>query len=459
MGFVADLQQLGEQSEPAAADPYAALAEPEDVQPGDPAPTDVYAALSEVNPRYSGLVERSAVSSTARARSAFVRSAFARPDMSPTSGGPVTGSAPADSPAPERDSSSSSWASSDDADTAPRPIVRPRAGGSAAQPAAAVTPAPAASPSPAAAATRPLAPAAFPLPAAMAGAVGGAIVRHGMPAAPTVVGRAEPAAVAEPIDITPGMTRPGQAAAGGGSRRRLRVGLMAGAGATLAALIAGGVGYAALTKPGPPIAALDPAVPVPGSRSGEPSAAGPVSAPHAASGLTHTGRPTPGSITVTTPPAGRPVTKLPLVVRTIVPPATKPAPPPRPTPTPPAPTWTDPQPGGAPAGGHPAGDGNRALTATLTPSGDGLDFYSAVIEVDNPARRPAYSWQLTLTVPGGNQVSADGAAVTQDGSEVTFRPYDGTAVAAGGSVMFTFTVHGLLPAAPYDCAIDGKACY
>jgi hypothetical protein len=229
------------------------------------------------------------------------------------------------------------------------------------------------------------------------------------------------------------------------------------AGATLAALVVGGVGYAALTKPGPPIAAPDPAVPAPGTPSVQASPAGPASPPHAAGGLTHTGRPTPSRVAVTTPAAPAPVSKVPSVVRTIAPPhAVKPV---RPTPTPAPPTVTDPQPGTPPTGGHPGGGGFRALSATLTPSGDGLDLYSAAIEVDNPARRPAYAWQLTLTVPGGNQVSADGAAVTQDGDQVTFRPYDGTAIAAGGSMTFTFTVNGLLPAVPYDCAIDGKPCY
>jgi hypothetical protein len=112
----------------------------------------------------------------------------------------------------------------------------------------------------------------------------------------------------------------------------------------------------------------------------------------------------------------------------------------------------------------PPGQGYRPLVATLSHTADivadGLLQYSGTINVDNPARRAAGGWQVTLMIPGGNPVSADGAVVAQDGEYATFTPYgDAAAVPPGGEVTFTFVVHGVLPAEPWNCAIDGRACY
>ena len=71
------------------------------------------------------------------------------------------------------------------------------------------------------------------------------------------------------------------------------------------------------------------------------------------------------------------------------------------------------------------------------------------------------SWRVTLTVPGGNLVSAHGPVdVTQKGGSVGFTPAgDDGAVAAGDSMSFTFTVRGVLFELPGGCLVNGRACF
>jgi hypothetical protein len=133
------------------------------------------------------------------------------------------------------------------------------------------------------------------------------------------------------------------------------------------------------------------------------------------------------------------------------------APPAQAEPTP-APT----EPVGPPAG-HPGKGGQRPLTATFTHTEDvqldGILSYTGTISINNPARRPADAWRVTLMIAGGNPVSADGAAVSQDGEQVTFAPYaDAPSLSPGATVTFTFIVDGILPAEPADCTVNGRAC-
>jgi hypothetical protein len=91
---------------------------------------------------------------------------------------------------------------------------------------------------------------------------------------------------------------------------------------------------------------------------------------------------------------------------------------------------------------------------------NGVLTYAGSIRVDNPGSRPVEGWQVTLTIPGGDRLDADGAAAYQDGEQVTFTPYgDAATVPAGGTVTFEFTIHGLLPAEPSSCTVNGRPCY
>jgi hypothetical protein len=100
------------------------------------------------------------------------------------------------------------------------------------------------------------------------------------------------------------------------------------------------------------------------------------------------------------------------------------------------------------------------LTYSATSTGDGgLARYTGTVVLDNPRPDDVGSWELTLTVPGGNAVAVRGAvAVNQSGESVDFTPAAGSVVPAGGSFSFGFTVRGILSDLPADCAVDGSAC-
>ena len=85
---------------------------------------------------------------------------------------------------------------------------------------------------------------------------------------------------------------------------------------------------------------------------------------------------------------------------------------------------------------------------------EGWTGYTGTVRVSNPGERRA-DWTVTLTVPGGNPVTASGATVSQDAEAVTFT---GEPIAAGESVSFTFTVDGTLAELPGGCRVDGNAC-
>lgn len=102
------------------------------------------------------------------------------------------------------------------------------------------------------------------------------------------------------------------------------------------------------------------------------------------------------------------------------------------------------------------------LTATIShvadPAEDGLQGYAGTVRIENPGARDVTGWRVTLTVAGGNAVTATGASVAQDGETVTFTPAGEPTVPAGGAVTFSFQVAGLLSALPDACAIDGRPC-
>jgi hypothetical protein len=278
-----------------------------------------------------------------------------------------------------------------------------------------------------------------------------------------------------PIDITPGVVRTATGPSGGDRRRRLGVLVMTGTG--LAALVAGGVGYAALAEPATHTAtAPEHSASAPGSPFADDATVGAPAAPGADRAkdspsppvgaappvATTTAGPTaPTRAVVTTPPAGGSGGGT----------AGRPTPAPgHSTPTRPASPENTAAPHNPPPvvppgpSGTPSGQGYRPLLATLNHTadlvGDGLLQYSGTVNVDNPARRAAGGWQVTLLIPGGNQVSAYGAVVAQDGEYATFTPYAGAvAVPPGGTVTFTFVVHGVLPTEPWNCTIDGRPCY
>lgn len=108
-----------------------------------------------------------------------------------------------------------------------------------------------------------------------------------------------------------------------------------------------------------------------------------------------------------------------------------------------------PEPAVAPAG---------PLTAVLSHFADGLLGYAGTIRVENPGVREVTGWQVTLTVPAGNAVTASGVSVVRDGDTVTFTPTGATTVPAGGAVTFSFEVGGLLAVLPGGCVINGRAC-
>jgi len=107
-----------------------------------------------------------------------------------------------------------------------------------------------------------------------------------------------------------------------------------------------------------------------------------------------------------------------------------------------------------------AGTLEATFSYTATKGDYGISRYQGTIEIDSTQSSDAASWQLTLTVPGGNRVAPDGpVVVSQDGEQVQFAPGDGGAVPAGGSLTFTFTVSGVLSDLPTNCQINGESCH
>ena len=107
-----------------------------------------------------------------------------------------------------------------------------------------------------------------------------------------------------------------------------------------------------------------------------------------------------------------------------------------------------------------AGTLEATFSYSATKGDNGISRYQGTIEIDSTQPSDVASWQLTLTVPGGNPVAPNGpVVVSQDGEQVQFAPGDGGAVPAGGSLTFTFTVSGVLSDLPANCLINGESCH
>jgi hypothetical protein len=234
-------------------------------------------------------------------------------------------------------------------------------------------------------------------------------------------------------------------------QRRTRIAILVAA--AVAILAGAGLGYAALggsadtprtqaqgsapsNVPTDGLLPLDPALP-----GSEPVAA-------------RTTDPTTTSTTTTATTSGTSETDRPLPDAVTLPGAPDPwNPPPTATAAPTEPAAT--QPAVAPAPPLP-------LTATIShvadTAEDGLLGYAGTVRIENPGARDVTGWRVTLTVPGGNAVTATGASVAQDGEMVTFTPAGEPTVPAGGAVTFSFQVAGLLSALPGACVIDGSPC-
>lgn len=90
----------------------------------------------------------------------------------------------------------------------------------------------------------------------------------------------------------------------------------------------------------------------------------------------------------------------------------------------------------------------------------GLTGYRGKVAISNRGRGAADGWTVTLSLPAGQKVDrVQGADAWQEGELVTFTPLGGHGeVAAGGSVVLTFDVPGLLAGEPTGCAINGRPC-
>lgn len=124
-------------------------------------------------------------------------------------------------------------------------------------------------------------------------------------------------------------------------------------------------------------------------------------------------------------------------------------------PPPPSPTPESATSAPAPAADLHASYARAANTGLL-----GLGGYRGEVTIRNEGAGAARDWEVTLSLPEGLEVSgASGAEFAQDGVLVIFTPPEGAgAVPAGGSVVFTFDVPGLLAGEPTGCAIDGRSC-
>jgi hypothetical protein len=103
----------------------------------------------------------------------------------------------------------------------------------------------------------------------------------------------------------------------------------------------------------------------------------------------------------------------------------------------------------------------RAAYVAKGPSGFlGLSGYKGQVTITNPGSVDVSGWKVIISLPDGTTASNSvGASVTQSGARVTFTPVDDTrTVPAGGQVVFTFEVGGLLAGQPTGCAIDGRPC-
>jgi hypothetical protein len=246
---------------------------------------------------------------------------------------------------------------------------------------------------------------------------------------------------------------------------RLRAGVLVVA--ALSVIVAGGVGYTlvhdsradhpsaaggsrATEAPGTPSGAPGD-VPVP---RGDPLHTSPAPAPDATAGPA--GAPSSAAVTaattapdvMTTWPAGVPFQP--------AAPLTAPAAAPSRTAVP-----RTPRPSSAPTSAPPAPV--RRLTAAYsyrTDDGDGaITGYVGTVRVVNPGDTAVTFWTVQLTVPSGATASIESGEVTAslDDTQLTFQPASG-AVAAHGSVSFSFSLAGDLDALPSDCTIDGAFC-
>ncbi|GAA4681134.1 cellulose binding domain-containing protein [Phytohabitans rumicis] len=97
-----------------------------------------------------------------------------------------------------------------------------------------------------------------------------------------------------------------------------------------------------------------------------------------------------------------------------------------------------------------------ALGASYETTSSRLFGYDGRVTVTNSGKAAARKWAVTITLRSGTVSDVSGAEFKQDGNTVTFT---GAAVAAAGSLRFTFTVNGsALDTGPTGCQIDGKAC-
>jgi hypothetical protein len=120
----------------------------------------------------------------------------------------------------------------------------------------------------------------------------------------------------------------------------------------------------------------------------------------------------------------------------------------------------------SPAGAEPSGrpEATAAANPTATYAREantgllGLTGYRGKVTVTNRGAGAASTWEVTLSLPAGQEVSTvEGAAFRQEGTLVTFTPSSGS-LQGGQSVTFTFDVPGLLAGEPTGCAINGRPC-